>query len=102
MQIASESQQNAPTFFAGFLNMTVVNGEVRNKENEMLMGDNASGRTYLSCRYVLYSRIVGNAINHQKINLYTINGFLGGIQRQNFKKNVFNSTVKNITQRLRT
>lgn len=82
---------------------------MRDKEKEQeLMGvvhislHNASGWAYLSCRYELYSRIVGNAINHQKTNLYTIKGFLGGIQRQNFKKNVFNSTVKNMTQRLRT
>lgn len=74
MQIARESQQNAPTFFTGFL----------------------------SCKYELYSRIVGIAISHHKINRYTITGFRGGIQRQNLRKNVLSSTVKNTMQRLRT
>ena len=57
---------------------------------------------YLSWRYELYSRIVGIASNHHKINLYITTEFRGGIQRQNFKKNVLSSTVKNTVQRLRT
>lgn len=73
-------------------------------ENIVLFHVNMLGkeRVYRSWRYELYSRIVGIAITHHKINLYTITGFRGGIQRQNFKKNVFNSTVINTTQRLRT
>jgi len=74
MQIATESQQNAPTFFTGFR----------------------------SCRYELYSRIVGIAISHHKTNLYTISGFRGGIQRQNLRKNVLSSTVKNTTHKVST
>lgn len=59
-------------------------------------------REYRSWRYELYSRIVGIAISHHKISLYTITGFRGGTHRQNFKKKVFNSTVKNMMQRVRT
>lgn len=59
-------------------------------------------RYYRSWRYELYSRMVGMAISHHKINLYTITGFRGGTQRQNFRKNVFSSTVRKMMQRLRT
>lgn len=59
-------------------------------------------RLYLSWRYELYSRIVGIASSHHKINLYITTEFRGGIQRQNFKKNVLSSTVKNTMQRLST
>jgi hypothetical protein len=43
--------------------------------------------------------MVGMAISHQRINLYTTKGFLGGIQRQNLRKNVLSSTVMKTTQR---
>lgn len=59
-------------------------------------------KMYLSWRYELYSRIVGIASSHHKINLYITTEFRGGIQRQNFKKNVLSSTVKNTMQRLST
>lgn len=73
MQIPRESQTKAPTFFTVFL----------------------------SCRYELYSRIVGIAMIHHNINLYVITGLLGGIHRQNFKKKVLSSTIRNTTHSVR-
>lgn len=112
MQMAREIQQNAPTFFTGFLKIDRNPSCKKNKrytiicifKRARLQKKKKEGeeREYLSCRYELYSRIVGIAISHHKINLYTITGFRGGIQRQNLRKKVLSSTVKNAMQRLRT
>lgn len=115
MQIARESQQNAPNFFTGFLKISKesVLNEKRNLFIRLLefssityvFASKTNGekkREYLSWRYELYSRMVGIAISHHRINLYTTTGFRGGIQRQNFRKNVLSSTVMNTMQRLRT
>ena len=127
MQMARESQQYAPTFFTGFLKnsqriydrkkcqnlsrifpMSFINIKhtMQNRKIWLLLGvggkQERCRRLYLSWRYELYSRIVGIASSHHKINLYITTEFRGGIQRQNFKKNVLSSTVKNTMQRLRT
>lgn len=76
MQIARESQQNAPTFFTGFLESIGI--EQKCEKNQKIVPYNQkiqSKRNYLSCRYELYSRIVGIAMSHQNTSLYTIRGF---------------------------
>jgi hypothetical protein len=50
--------------------------------------------SYLVWRKELYSRIAGFAISHQMSRRYELRGLRGGIQRHNFRKNAFTSTIK--------
>lgn len=102
MHIPSDSQQNDPTFFTGFL-VNNQNYQLYKTLSPTNTNQHHTGYSfYRSWRYELYSLVVGIAMSHHKISLQRITGFRGGIHRLNLRKNVFRSTVKKTMQRVST